>query len=291
MQELTFGIEIETIKQTRQTVANAIQKAVGGTVQHEGLGYDAWTVKDAKDRTWKVVTDASLNADRQHQAEIVSPILKAEDIAEMQEVVRAVRAAGAKVDTSCGIHIHIGADRFNPQAVANLVKMVNKQEELIYAALAVAPNRKAAYAKPVDADFLRKIETRKPARMDDLNIAWYGSLNRNPQHYDSSRYHGLNLHNIWYRGTIEFRLFNGTLHAGKVKAYIQFCLALASKAITSRSAQSEKRAFNAATAKYDFRVFLLSLGMIGDEYETARHHLLANFAGQSAWKNTRRAAA
>jgi len=291
MQDLTFGIEIETIKQTRQTVAKAIQKVVGGTVQHEGLGYDAWTVKDSKGRTWRVVMDASLNADREHQAEIVSPILKAEDIAEMQEVVRAVRAAGAKVDTSCGIHIHIGADRFNPQAVTNLVKMVNKQEELIYAALAVAPSRKAAYAKPVDANFLRKIETRKPARMDDLNVAWYGQLNRNPVHYDSSRYHGLNLHNIWYRGTIEFRLFNGTLHAGKIKAYIQFCLALATKAIESRSAKSEKRSFNAATAKYDFRVFLLSLGMIGDEYETARHHLLANFAGQSAWKNTRRAAA
>jgi len=291
MQDLTFGIEIETIKQTRQTVANAIQKVVGGAVQHEGLGYDAWTVKDAKDRTWKVVTDASLNADRERQAEIVSPVLKAEDIDELQEVVRAVREAGAKVDSSCGIHIHIGANAFTPQAVANLVKMVHKQEDLIYEALAVEPNRKGSYAKPVDETFLRKIETRKPARMDDLNVAWYGSLNRNPAHYDNSRYHGLNLHNIWYRGTIEFRLFNATLHAGKVKAYIQFCMALANKAITSRAAQSEKRAFNADTAKYDFRVFLLGLGMIGDEYETARYHLLANFQGQSAWKNTRRAAA
>jgi len=290
MQDLTFGIEIETINQTRQTVANAIQSVVGGTTRHEGLGYDAWTVTDAKGRTWKAVTDASLSASRDLQAEIVSPILKAEDITELQEVVRAVRAAGAKVDASCGIHIHIGANAFTPQAVANLVKTVHKQEELIYEALKVNPTRKAAYAKPVDADFLRKIETRKPARMDDLNTAWYGQLNRNPQHYDRSRYHALNLHNIWYRGTIEFRLFNGTLHAGKIKAYIQFCLALASKAIESRSAKSEKRTFNAATAKYDFRVFLLSLGMIGDEYETARHHLLANFAGQSAWKNTRRAA-
>lgn len=290
MQDLTFGIEIETITQTRQTIANAIQSVVGGTVQHEGLGYDAWTVKDAKERTWKVVLDSSLSADREHQAEIVSPVLKAQDIAELQQVVRAVRAAGAKVDTSCGIHIHIGANAFTPQAVTNLVKTVHKQEELIYEALKVNPTRKSKYAKPVDENFLHTIETRKPARMDDLNVAWYGSLNRHPQHYDHSRYHALNLHNIWYRGTIEFRLFNGTLHAGKVKAYIQFCLALATKAIESRTAKSEKRAFNAQTAKYDFRVFLLGLGMIGEEYKTARHHLLANLAGQSAWKNTRRAA-
>ena len=290
MQDLTFGIEIETIRQTRENVAKAIQSVVGGTVSHLGTQYDAWGVKDAKGRTWKVVTDASLNADRMHQAEVVSPILKAEDIEELQQVVRAVRACGAKVDASCGIHVHLGANAFTPKAVTNLVKTVHKQEELIYEALKVAPTRKALYAKPVDEGFLRRIESRRIASMDDLNVAWYGSLNRNPEHYDRSRYAGLNLHNIWFRGTIEFRLFNGTLHAGKIKSYVQFCLALGSKAIESRSAQSERRVFNAQTAKYDFRVFLLSLGMIGDEYKTARLHLLANFEGQSAWRNTRRAA-
>ena len=291
MQNLTFGIEIETIKQTREKVAHAIQTIVGGTVHHAGTTYDAWTVTDRNDRTWKVVTDSSLSADRMHQAEIVSPILKAEDIPELQRIIRAVRQAGAKVDKSCGIHIHIGADRFDARAVANLVKMVHKQEELIYAALKVNPDRKNAYAKPVDATFLHRIESHRPNRMEDLNVAWYGRRNLRPTHYDSSRYHGLNLHNIWYRGTVEFRLFNGTLHAGKIKAYIQLCLLMATKAIQSRSARSEKRRLNPATAKYDFRVFLLGLGMIGDEYKTARLHLLANFEGQSAWKNTRRQSA
>lgn len=189
MQDLTFGIEIETIKQTRQRVANAIQSVVGGSVRHIGTTYDAWTVTDSKSRTWKVVTDSSLNASRDKQAEIVSPILKAEDIEELQRIIRAVRQAGAKVDKSCGIHIHIGANAFTPKAVTNLVKTVNKQEDLIYAALKVNPSRKASWAKPVDASFLRKIETRKPKRMDELNAAWYGSLNRNPTHYDRSRYY------------------------------------------------------------------------------------------------------
>lgn len=290
MQNLTFGIEIETIRQTRENVANAIQSVVGGTTRHEGLSYDAWTVTDSKGRNWKVVMDASLNAERAYQAEIVSPILKPEDLDELQQIVRAVRAAGAKVDDSCGIHIHIGASAFNPHAITNLVKMVNKQENLIYAALKVAPMRKATFAKPINPSFLHKLETQRPHSMDALNIAWYGNLNRNPQHYDQTRYYSLNLHNVWYRGTIEFRLFNSTLHAGKVKAYVQFCMALATKAIEARSTRSAKRGCDPATAKYDFRVFLLSLGMIGDEFKTARHHLLANFGGQSAWKNTRRAA-
>jgi len=49
---------------------------------------------------------------------------------------------------------------------------------------------------------------------------------------------------FWYRSTVEFRVFNATLHAGKVKAYIQFVLALSAMAIRARAASSKKRAFN-----------------------------------------------
>ena len=83
------------------------------------------------------------------------------------------------------------------------------------------------------------------------------------------------------------RIFNSTLHAGKVKAFIQFVLSISAKAINSRAASSKKRVFNPESAKYDFRVFLLHLNMIGEEFKTARKHLLANLTGSSAWKNGR----
>jgi hypothetical protein len=91
-----------------------------------------------------------------------------------------------------------------------------------------------------------------------------------------------------FRGSIEWRLFNGTLHAGEVKAYVQLCLALAAKGLTSKAASSKRREFNVATAKYDFRVFLLGLGMVGDELKTARLHLTKRLAGSAAWKGERR---
>ncbi len=96
------------------------------------------------------------------------------------------------------------------------------------------------------------------------------------------------MHSIWYMGTVEFRWFEATLHAGKIKAYIQFCLALAAKALNARSASSRKREFRAESAKYDFRVFLLHLGLIGDEFKTARQHLMKNMPGSAAWKNGQR---
>jgi hypothetical protein len=68
---------------------------------------------------------------------------------------------------------------------------------------------------------------------------------------------------------------------------LQFCLALGAKAINSNAASSRKRELNPINSKYDFRVFLLGLGLIGDEFKTARHHLLANLEGDSAFKNGR----
>jgi hypothetical protein len=141
--------------------------------------------------------------------------------------------------------------------VTNLVKIVHKQEALIEYALGIRHERLATYCQSIDRAFLERIEARRPHSMEELNRLWYGYQNTSPYHYDNSRYRGLNLHSLWYRGTCEFRYFNSTLHAGKVKAYIQFVLALAAKALNARAASAKRREFNPETAKYDFRVFLL----------------------------------
>jgi hypothetical protein len=287
--DLTFGIEIETIGRTRLQVATAIHSVVGGCLEHVGqpTAFDPWHVIAADGRVWKVVADASLSADRSVQAEVVSPILKAADMDTLQEVVRAVRKAGATVNESCGIHVHLGVQTFNAKTVGNLVRIVHKHERHIEHALAVAPQRLARWCKPIDATFLQRLEAQKPSTLEALNRIWYGHHNTNPQHYDQTRYRGLNLHNIWYRGTVEFRLFEATLHAGKVKAYVQLVLALGAKALRVKKASSQRKPFNPATAKYDFRVLLLDLGLVGDEFKTARKHLLANLDGSAAWKHGR----
>ncbi len=290
MKTLRFGIEIETIGQTRHKVAAAIQSIVGGRIVHVGTPgcYDPYDVVAEDGRSWRVMADSSLSASFSRQAEIVSPILRYEDMDTVQQIVRAVRRAGAKVDSSCGIHIHIDGARFDAKAACNLIKLVNKQEELIEHALGIHPSRRASYARGVDQDFLARIERERPSSLTDLNRAWYGYYNHRPHHYDNSRYRGVNLHNIWFRGTVEYRYFDSTLHAGKVKAYIQFCLALSAKAINAKRAVSSRRPFDASTSKYDFRCFLLRLGLIGPEFKTARLHLLSRLGGSSAWKGERR---
>ena len=287
LRELRFGVEIETVRRARKRVAEAVQSVVGGNVTHPGRPgvFDPWEVVDDRGRTWKVVSDGSLSHVPSHlRAEVVTPVLSYADIPTLQEVVRSVRKCGASVDTHCGIHVHVEASCFDGRTLGNLAKIVYKQEPLILAALGVSEDRQRTYTRPVRDDLIRQIERRRPRTRDELNRIWYGYHNRHPQHFDGTRYHGVNLHNVWYRGTVEFRWFEATLHAGKVKAYIQLVLAVATKALNGRAASSRKRRFDPRSARYDFRVFLLHLEMIGDEFKTARKHLLAALPGDSAFR-------
>lgn len=288
MRELRFGCEVETVRSTRRCVAEAVQAVVGGHVRHVGTpaSHDPYEVRDDRGRTWKVVADSSLTSVPSHlRAEVVSPILTYPDIPELQRVVRSVRKlAGAKVDSRCGLHLHIDAAAFDGRALANLAKIVYKQEELIIRALGLSGRRLAQYCRPMREEFIRAIERRKPRTRDQLNPLWYGHHNSCPTRYNSTRYAILNLNSVWHLGTIEIRAFSGTLNALKVKAYIQFSLALAAKALNARAASSKKRRANGKSDRYDLRIFLINLRMIGDEFKSARKHLLANLAGSSAWK-------
>nr|WP_275942108.1 amidoligase family protein [Haliangium ochraceum] len=102
MHTLRFGIEIETIGQTRERVADAIRSVVGGHVDHVGQPYchDPYDVIAADGRRWRVMADASLQAPKHHQAEIVSPILHYADIATLPQEPSARSAAQAAAWTA-----------------------------------------------------------------------------------------------------------------------------------------------------------------------------------------------
>lgn len=124
----------------------------------------------------------------------------------------------------------------------------------------------------MDTRFLDEINNRPPLSMEQLKSMWYDGGDYSYRHYDDSRYHGLNLHSVFSKGTIEFRLFNSTLHAGEVKSAIQLCLAISHQALIQKSARHTNTVSD--NEKYTFRTWLLRLGLIGDEFKTARHHLL-----------------
>jgi len=279
MRTQRFGVEIETKGLTLEGAARVIARALGGTAS------GTHATDPVTGKMWKAVRDGSLTG---VSAEVVTPILTYDEIPKLQEVVRALRAAGARVDRECGCHVHVDASRHDGHSLARLVKLINSKEALLFKALRVNEARLARYARRVDQGFLNRIVRRAPEDLRQLNRAWYGRENRCPVRYDNSRYHGLNLHAVFAKGTCEFRYFNSSLHAGKVKAYVQLCLALSHKALTGHGASH--RPTRTTNEKFTFRVWLVGLGLKGPEFKTARKHLTANLSGNSAWRNGRPAA-
>ena len=282
-----FGIEIETVNLCRKDTVEAIRNVIGGTVEREGGSYDKWCCTAPDGRQWKAVSDASIG---RSNAEVVSPILTyPDDVPVLQNIVRAIRKAGGRVNSCCGIHVHVDASTLDGRQLGNLAKIVYKQEPLILHSLNISQGRLETYTRPTEESFINDVNKYRPKNLHQLSCLWYQQSNTDEarlQHYHNSRYHGVNFHSLFYRGTVEFRWFEATLHAGKVKSYVQYCLLLANRAQRVKFAASQKRCFNSESAKYDMRVHLLRIGAIGDEYKTMRHFLLENMPGSASHKHT-----
>ena len=157
------------------------------------------------------------------------------------------------------------------------------KEDLIYKSLQIDPAR-VHYCQKVNEQLLETINRKKPQTLAELADIWYaGSTESRSMHYNSTRYRGLNLHSTFTKGTIEFRLFNGTLHAGKLRSYIVFCLAVSHQALIQKTASRHRT--NTDNEKYTFRCWLLRLGLIGNEFKNCREHLMASLSGNSAWRH------
>ena len=296
MKTQNFGIEIELTGITRKDAAAVIASYFGTRSVYVGGSYHTYEALDNKGRHWKCMFDSSIKAQKklgnrreaagpEYKCEVVSPILSYEDINDLQEIVRALRKNGAIVNDSCGIHIHVDASKHNAKTLRNLINLTFQKEDLLYKALAIKANR-AGYCKKVNEKLLRDLNTKKPDTMAKLADIWYGENTseyvRN-MHYNDTRYHGINLHATFTKGTVEFRLFNSTTHAGEIKAYIQFCLAVSHQALSQKSARTSRTQTD--NEKYTFRCWMLRLGLIGDEFKTCRLHFLKHLTGNSAWRN------
>ena len=302
MKKQTIGVEVEMNSITRQKAARVAAEFFG-TGRYEYTagrnGYETWSAWDEQGREWKMQKDVSIAGPDSQKCELVTPILTYGDIETLQELIRRLRKAGAKSDYTrgCGVHIHIGAKGHTPQTLRNLANIMASHESLLKDALALDEYRVGRYCRPVDENFLKEVNKKKPKTMAKLADIWYTSQGEGygrGQHYNGSRYHMLNLHATFTKGTVEFRLFqfdapadgklNG-LHAGQLKSYIQLCLALSQMAKEVRSASAKPQ--QNENPKYAMRTWLLRLGFIGEEFATARDILTRRLSGDAAFRSGR----
>ena len=300
MKKQTIGVEVEMNSITREK-ASKIAAEFFGTGRYKNTartnGYKTWSAWDESGREWKFQSDASIQGASDEQCELVTPILNYSDIEKLQGLIRKLRKAGAKSDATrgCGVHIHIGANGHTPQTMRNLANIMASHEKLIATALNLDRYRITNYCRMVNPNFLERLNRQKPTTMAEFANLWYsshGTTYDRSHHYNDSRYHMLNYHATFTKGTIEFRLFefdvprdgrqNG-LHAGQLRSYIQFCLALSQMAKTVKTASPRPQ--QNENPKYAMRTWLLRLGFVGDEFKTARDVLTKRLNGNGAYRN------
>ena len=299
MKKQTIGVEVEMNSITREKAAKiAAEFFETGRYQNTAFrnGYCTWSAWDADGREWKFQKDVSIHGPDSEKCELVTPILTYSDIETLQGLIRRLRKAGAKSDAArgCGVHIHIGAKGHTAKTLRNLANLVASHEKLIATALKINEGRMNRYCRTVNPNFLAKLNSKKPQTMSQLADIWYEGNEAEygrSHHYNQSRYHMLNLHATFTKGTVEFRLFqfdapsggkqNG-LHAGQLKSYIQLCLALSEMAKELRTASPKEQ--QKENPKFAMRTWLLRLGFIGEEFATAREILTRNLEGDTAFR-------
>ena len=288
-----FGIEIEFTGITRRKAAAVAAKYFGGTA----YGSDRPEVADADGRVLKFTYDGSIAAERRlrgeiveasesYKVELVSPILVyRKDIDTLQELVRCLRKAGGRTNNSCGVHIHLDGANHTPRSPWNFVNLIASRNDLFYKALQI-PAERMRYCQKMDAYLVTQLNRKKPKTFERLEDIWYDGYDdgeSRTRHYHTSRYHFLNLHSFFHgHHTVELRGFNGTLHAGKIRAYIVFALAMNHQALTQKYVRYKK--VQSDNEKFAMRVYLVRIGLSGDEFKSCRQHLYRHLDGNAAWR-------
>lgn len=290
-----FGVEIEFTGITRKSAADIVAKQLNGKVSYLRGAYDTYSIKAQDGRVWKIMRDSSIRTERKmngektaatslYSCELVTPILTYKnDIETLQEILRQLRHAGAFTNVSAGIHIHLDGANHTVRSIKNFINIIYSRNDLFYKALNIAPQR-MHYCQKLDESLVRRIKAKSPNTMQKLEEIWYdGYYGNRFAHYHDSRYHFLNLHSFFNgHRTVELRGFNSTMHAGELRSYIVFALALNHQAITQKKASSKK--VQAENDKFAMRTYLNRIGFIGDEFKNCREHLTKHLTGSSAWR-------
>ncbi|MRJ09738.1 amidoligase enzyme [Ornithobacterium rhinotracheale] len=197
-----FGVEIEFFGPSDEDLAFKMNLS--------GLAYQMERYNHATRNHWKFTTDSSIRGD--NAKELVSPPLQGNDgLQALRKACKALRLADAKVNRSCGLHIHIDANDFDLESFKLLVRNWIRIEPQIDQMM--PPSRRAnnnTYCQSnIDANIDQRIN-RASTILHLTNI--FGT-----------RYKKLNLLSFQRHGTIEFRQHGGSTNYRKIKQWILIC--------------------------------------------------------------------
>ena len=199
---LTFGVEIECDVRRERVEACAVPAF--------NFAYERYNHTDNRSH-YKFVTDGSVTGDS--PIECVTPVLddNTDGFKSLETCLRVLNDAGASVNRSCGLHVHVGVGEYTSQEIINIYKNYQHLESLIDSFM--APSRRAnscGYAQS-----LQGYNFDACTQISDLERM---------MHYD--RYHKVNPMAYGRHQTVEFRQHQGSVDYKKISMWVRFCCKL-----------------------------------------------------------------
>jgi hypothetical protein len=216
----TFGVEIECVGCCYTDFFNAARR--------NGLSvYDQVYYNHRDMPQYKLTTDRSINGT--NPAECVTPALNSTDGFEsLQACCNSLREIGATANSSCGLHVHIGAASLTDQEYCNVFVNYMRLETAIESFL--APSRRGRNARWCAS--LRKHEyaVLDATTKNDMRAA-----------LDNNRYHSVNANAYSAHSTIEFRQHQGSTNFTKISHWVKFLGKLVEFSKTNRLTENIDR--------------------------------------------------
>ncbi len=277
MKSQEFGLELELTGISRHEVENIIATYFNDNdlIDYQGR---QWTVKyDGSIFAYKRCGDKLIPVSSgDYKVELVTPILEYGDISMFEELIGMIKKSGGVSGSKyrTGFHIHISEQGQNEATLRNLIRLMSARQYLLERALQIPDSRLSRYCQHVDSKLSSRCN-KKFKDMEALHKAWDNT---------SDRYSMLNLSSLFDGKGIELRMFNGTLNLNKIKAYIQFSLALCQSA-RDLTRCSSMIPINNGNDLYVMRTWLCRMYLNGDEFKVCRKEMCKHLHGESAFAN------
>jgi hypothetical protein len=175
----------------------------------------------------------------------------------------AFKQSGFSVSSRCGLHVHIDARDFkeHQDRIGKLFRFMYAIEPILYAML--SPERgQSRYCMPLANRYQFSDIT---SRMRDKKVRrqWYKRTTNISRcgKYDLTRYFGLNLHSIFFRGTVEFRHHTGTINPIKILRWCELLLHIINYAATSYNSNAVTRLYRLSSNNSLFKQTVKILGL------------------------------
>lgn len=197
----TFGVEIE---------CGVARGAIRTAAERTGMAYEyeGYNHRDGHSY-FKFTTDSSLHG-LGDEIECVSPVLQGTDgKRQLKAACKTLNLANARVNRTCGLHVHIGAGKLTGKQYANVFNNYYYLESLVDTFMAASRRgNHSCYSATVQ---------------DHPALTSCNTVLQVQRVLGNDRYHKINPMSYNRHQTIEFRQHQGTTDYEKIINWVSFC--------------------------------------------------------------------